>query len=149
MWLLTTACIGGIEGWKICAIGKPFIDACLVVMTNNNRCLFSSQGSFALSKNAHLPGVTVNEATFCGLRRSKALWKFPLLSLSDLIAAISNYSFCDPQHKMLFVAYEGEKNLWKTIAFTKWRPARREKVDVNQLFEMINTCIRNFKILIK
>ena len=43
----------------------------------------------------------------------------------------------------------GEKNLWKTIAFTKWRPARREKVDVNQLFEMINTCIRNFKILIK
>lgn len=42
-----------------------------------------------------------------------------------------------------------EKNLWKTIAFTKWRPARREKVDVNQLFEMINTCIRNFKILIK
>ncbi len=26
---------------------------------------------------------------------------------------------------------------------------RREKVDVNQLFEMINTCIRNFKILIK
>ena len=107
MWLLTTACIGGIEGWKICAIGKPFIDACLVIMTNNNRCLFSLHGSFALSKNAHLPGITVNEATFCGLRRSKALWKFPLLSLSDLIAAISNYSFCDPQHKMLFVAYEG------------------------------------------
>lgn len=42
-----------------------------------------------------------------------------------------------------------EKNLWKTIAFTKWHPVRRENVDVNQLFEMINTCIRNFKILIK
>ncbi len=24
-----------------------------------------------------------------------------------------------------------------------------ERLDVNQLFEMINTCIRNFKILIK
>ena len=146
MWLLTTACI---EGWKICAIEKPFIDASLVIMTNNNRCLFSSQGSFALSKNAHLPGITVNEATFYGLRWCKAQRKSSLLTSSDLIAATSNYSFCDPQHKMLFVAYEGEKNLWKTIAFTKWRPARREKVDVNQLFEMINTCILNFKILIK
>ncbi len=27
--------------------------------------------------------------------------------------------------------------------------SEEKKVDVNQLFEMINTCIRNFKILIK
>lgn len=42
---------------KICAIGKPFIDACLVIMTNNNRCLFSSQGSFALSKMLIYPAL--------------------------------------------------------------------------------------------
>lgn len=149
MWLLTTACIDGIEGWRICAIEKPFIDACLVIMTNNNRCLFSLHGSFALSKNAHLPGITVNEATFYGLRWCKAQWESPLLSSSDLIAATSNYSFCDPQHKNALRCLWWEKNLWKTIAFTKWHPVRRENVDVNQLFEMINTCIRNFKILIK
>ncbi|WP_216079583.1 hypothetical protein, partial [Shigella sonnei] len=37
------------------------------------------------------------------------------LSLSDLIAAISNYSFCDPQHKMLFVAYEGRRIYGKRL----------------------------------
>ena len=107
MWLLTTACI---EGWKICAIEKPFIDASLVIMTNNNRCLFSSQGSFALSKNAHLPGITVNEVRWC-----KAQRKSSLLTSSDLIAATSNYSFCDPQHKMLFVAYEGRRIYGKRL----------------------------------
>lgn len=112
MWLLTT----GVH-WrvKICAIEKPFIDASLVIMTNNNRCLFSSQGSFALSKNAHLPGITVNEATFYGLRWCKAQRKSSLLTSSDLIAATSNYSFCDPQHKMLFVAYEGRRIYGKRL----------------------------------
>lgn len=94
---------------------KPFIDASLVIMTNNNRCLFSSQGSFALSKNAHLPGITVNEATFYGLRWCKAQRKSSLLTSSDLIAATSNYSFCDPQHKMLFVAYEGRRIYGKRL----------------------------------
>lgn len=119
-----------------------------VIMTNNNRCLFSSQGSFALSKNAHLPGITVNEATFYGLRWCKAQWESPLLSSSDLIAATSNYSFCDPQHKMLFVAYEGRRIYGKRL-HSQNDVLPEEKVDVNQLFEMINTCIRNFKILIK
>ncbi|EFN5103131.1 hypothetical protein B6Q27_14175 [Escherichia coli] len=56
-------------------------------------------------------------------KRSNILWpttikssvKISLVSLSDLIAAISNYSFCDPQHKMLFVAYEGRRIYGKRL----------------------------------
>lgn len=119
-----------------------------VIMTNNNRCLFSSQGSFALSKNAHLPGITVNEATFYGLRWCKAQWESPCCLRLTLSRRPAIIRFVILNTKCYSLPMR-EKNLWKTIAFTKWRPARREKVDVNQLFEMINTCIRNFKILIK
>lgn len=115
MWLLTTACIDGIEGWRICAIEKPFIDACLVIMTNNNRCLFSLHGSFALSKNAHLPGITVNEATFYGLRWCKAQWESPCCLRLTLSRRPAIIRFVILNTKMLFVAYDGRRIYGKRL----------------------------------
>lgn len=133
---------------KICAIEKPFIDASLVIMTNNNRCLFSSQGSFALSKMLIYPALQSTKQhsmAYADVKHSENPPCWLRLTLSRRPAIIR---FVILNTKCYSLPMR-EKNLWKTIAFTKWRPARREKVDVNQLFEMINTCIRNFKILIK
>lgn len=148
MWLLTTACIGGIEGWKYAQLGSL--------------SLMPALSSWQTIIDAYFPRRVLSHYqkrsfTRRYSKRSNILWPTPIKSSVKISLVVFVWPYRGDQQ--LFVLWSstqnairrlwGEKNLWKTIAFTKWRPVRREKVDVNQLFEMINTCIRNFKILIK
>ncbi len=115
LWLLTTACIGGIEGWKIVQLGSLSLMPALSSWQTIIVLIFLAR-HFRTIKKRSFTRHTVNEATFCGLRRSKALWKFPCClwqTLSRRPAIIRFVILTQNAIRRLW----GERNLWKTIAF--------------------------------